>query len=60
MVRSLKFVLDDAAVYRQPEVAKAAAAVPMTALERRGAEAASKMFQLMEMFGFWRTVRASP
>ncbi|MGB9210063.1 MAG: ATP-grasp domain-containing protein [Pseudolabrys sp.] len=41
-----KFVLDDAAVYRQPEVAKGGAAVPMTALERRGAEAGLKLIQL--------------
>jgi succinyl-CoA synthetase beta subunit len=41
-----KFVLDDAAVYRQPEVAKGGAAGPMTALERRGAEAGLKLIQL--------------
>ncbi|MGB8669310.1 MAG: ATP-grasp domain-containing protein, partial [Pseudolabrys sp.] len=41
-----KFVLDDAAVYRQPEVAKGGAAGLMTALERRGAEAGLKLIQL--------------
>jgi succinyl-CoA synthetase beta subunit len=41
-----KFVLDDAAVYRQPDIAKAGAAGPLTALERRGAEAGLKLIQL--------------
>lgn len=41
-----KFVLDDAAIYRQPELAKGGAAGSMTALERRGAEAGLKLIQL--------------
>jgi succinyl-CoA synthetase beta subunit len=41
-----KFVLDDAAVYRQPDIAKAGAAGPLTALEGRGAEAGLKLIQL--------------
>jgi succinyl-CoA synthetase beta subunit len=41
-----KFVLDDAAVYRQPDIAKSGAAAAMTALERRGAEAGLKLIQL--------------
>ncbi|MGB9043408.1 MAG: ATP-grasp domain-containing protein, partial [Pseudolabrys sp.] len=41
-----KFVLDDAAVYRQPEIAKGGAAAAMTALEKRGAEAGLKLIQL--------------
>jgi succinyl-CoA synthetase beta subunit len=41
-----KFVLDDAAVYRQPEIAKGGAAGVMTALEKRGAEAGLKLIQL--------------
>ena len=41
-----KFVLDDAAVYRQPDIAKAGAAAAMTALEQRGAEAGLKLIQL--------------
>jgi succinyl-CoA synthetase beta subunit len=41
-----KFVLDDAAVYRQPEIAKAGAASAMTALEKRGAKAGLKLIQL--------------
>jgi succinyl-CoA synthetase beta subunit len=41
-----KFVLDDAAVYRQPELAKGGAAGSMTALEKRGAEAGLKLIQL--------------
>src|SRR6187455_947267 len=41
-----KFVLDDAAVYRQPDIAKSGAAAAMTALEQRGAEAGLKLIQL--------------
>jgi succinyl-CoA synthetase beta subunit len=41
-----KFVLDDAAIYRQPEIAKAGAAGSMTALEKRGAENGLKLIQL--------------
>jgi succinyl-CoA synthetase beta subunit len=41
-----KFVLDDAAIYRQPEIAKGGAAAAMTALEQRGAEAGLKLIQL--------------
>jgi succinyl-CoA synthetase beta subunit len=41
-----KFVLDDDAVYRQQELAKAGAAAAMTALEQRGAEAGLKLIQL--------------
>ena len=41
-----KFVLDDAAVYRQTEIAKGGAAAAMTALEKRGAEAGLKLIQL--------------
>jgi succinyl-CoA synthetase beta subunit len=41
-----KFVLDDAALYRQPELAKGGAAAAMTALEKRGAEAGLKLIQL--------------
>lgn len=41
-----KFVLDDAAVYRQPDIAKFSAANAMTALEKRGAEAGLKLIQL--------------
>ena len=41
-----KFVLDDAAVYRQPDIAKLGAAAAMTALEKRGAEAGLKLIQL--------------
>ncbi len=41
-----KFVLDDAAIYRQPDLAKSGAAAAMTALERRGAEAGLKLIQL--------------
>ena len=41
-----KFVLDDAAVYRQPEIAKSGAAAAMTALEKRGAAAGLKLIQL--------------
>jgi len=41
-----KFVLDDAAIYRQPELAKAGAAGSMTALEKRGAENGLKLIQL--------------
>jgi succinyl-CoA synthetase beta subunit len=41
-----KFVLDDAAVYRQPEIAPGGAANAMTGLERRGAEHGLKLIQL--------------
>lgn len=41
-----KFVLDDAAAYRQPDMAKSGAAAAMTALEKRGAEAGLKLIQL--------------
>jgi succinyl-CoA synthetase beta subunit len=41
-----KFVLDDSALYRQPELAKGGAAATMTALEKRGAEAGFKLIQL--------------
>lgn len=41
-----KFVLDDAAVYRQQDIAKSGTAAVMTALERRGAEAGLKLIQL--------------
>jgi succinyl-CoA synthetase beta subunit len=41
-----KFVLDDAAAFRQPEIASFAAPVPMTALERRGAESGLKFIEL--------------
>jgi succinyl-CoA synthetase beta subunit len=41
-----KFTLDDAAIYRQPELAKAGAACSMTALEKRGAENGLKLIQL--------------
>jgi len=41
-----KFVLDDAAIYRQPELAKAGAPGSMTALEKRGAENGLKLIQL--------------
>ncbi len=41
-----KFVLDDAALYRQPDVAKGGAAAAMTPLEKRGAEAGLKLIQL--------------
>jgi len=41
-----KFILDDAAVNRQKDIAKFAAAPPMTALERRGAEIGLKFIQL--------------
>ncbi len=41
-----KFVLDDAAVYRQPDITNAAAGGAQTALERRGAEAGLKLIQL--------------
>jgi len=41
-----KFVLDDAAIYRQPEIAKGGAPGAMTALEERGAEAGLKLIQL--------------
>jgi succinyl-CoA synthetase beta subunit len=41
-----KFILDDAAVYRQEDIAKFAAGVPMTALERRAVETGLKFIQL--------------
>jgi succinyl-CoA synthetase beta subunit len=41
-----KFVLDDAAIYRQSELAKASTAGSMTALEKRGAENGLKLIQL--------------
>jgi succinyl-CoA synthetase beta subunit len=41
-----KFVLDDGAIYRQPDLAKSGAAAAMTALEKRGAEAGLKLIQL--------------
>jgi succinyl-CoA synthetase beta subunit len=41
-----KFTLDDAAIYRQSELAKAGAAGSMTALEKRGAENGLKLIQL--------------
>lgn len=41
-----KFVLDDAAIYRQPEIAKGGATAAMTALEKRGAEVGLKLIQL--------------
>jgi succinyl-CoA synthetase beta subunit len=41
-----KFVLDDAAVYRQPDIAKSGSPGAMTALEQRGAEAGLKLIQL--------------
>jgi len=46
-----KFVLDDAAIYRQPEIAKGGAAAAMTALEKRGAEAGLKLIQLAGNIG---------
>jgi succinyl-CoA synthetase beta subunit len=41
-----KFVLDDAAVYRQPDIASGGAANAMTDLEARGAAAGLKLIQL--------------
>jgi succinyl-CoA synthetase beta subunit len=41
-----KFVLDDAAAYRQEDIAKLAAPAPMTALEWRAAENGLKFIQL--------------
>ena len=41
-----KFVLDDAALYRQSDIAKGGAAAAMTALEQRGAAAGLKLIQL--------------
>jgi succinyl-CoA synthetase beta subunit len=41
-----KFVLDDAAIYRQGEIAAGGAAGAMTELEKRGAEAGLKLIQL--------------
>ncbi len=41
-----KFVLDDAAVYRQEDIVRFGAPAPMTALEQRGAENGLKFIQL--------------
>ena len=41
-----KFVLDDAAAYRQEDIVRVAAPAPMTALERRGVENGLKFIQL--------------
>ena len=41
-----KFVLDDAAAYRQEDIVKVAAPAPMTALEQRGVENGLKFIQL--------------
>ena len=41
-----KFMLDDAAAYRQGDIGKFAARAPMTALERRAAESGLKFIQL--------------
>jgi len=41
-----KFVLDDGAIYRQPDLAKSAAASALTPLEMRGVEAGLKLIQL--------------
>jgi len=41
-----KFVLDDAAIYRQTEIGKDGAVGVMTALEKRGVEAGLKLIQL--------------
>jgi succinyl-CoA synthetase beta subunit len=41
-----KFVLDDAAIYRQQEIAAGGAASAMTELEKRGADAGLKLIQL--------------
>jgi len=41
-----KFVLDDAALYRQPELASYGSSGTMTDLERRGADAGLKLIQL--------------
>jgi succinyl-CoA synthetase beta subunit len=41
-----KFILDDAAAYRQEDIGKFAAPAPMTALERRAAESGLKFIQL--------------
>jgi succinyl-CoA synthetase beta subunit len=41
-----KFVLDDASIYRQPEIAPYGSPGAMTDLERRGAEAGLKLIQL--------------
>jgi succinyl-CoA synthetase beta subunit len=41
-----KLVLDDAAAYRQPDIVKAAAPVPLTELERRAAQNGLKFIQL--------------
>ena len=41
-----KFVLDDAAIYRQSDIAAGGAAAAMTDLEKRGADAGLKLIQL--------------
>jgi succinyl-CoA synthetase beta subunit len=41
-----KFTLDDAALYRQQDIAKSGAAAVMTELEKRGADAGLKLIQL--------------
>jgi len=41
-----KFVLDDAAIYRQPQIAPHGSPGAMTELEKRGAEAGLKLIQL--------------
>jgi len=41
-----KFVLDDAAIYRQPEIARSGAPAAMTGLEKRAADAGLKLIQL--------------
>jgi len=41
-----KFVLDDAAIYRQPEIASGGATAAMTTLEKRAAEVGLKLIQL--------------
>jgi succinyl-CoA synthetase beta subunit len=41
-----KFVLDDAATYRQQDIAKSGSPPAMTVLEKRGAEAGLKLIQL--------------
>jgi succinyl-CoA synthetase beta subunit len=41
-----KFVLDDAAIYRQPEIANGGATAAMTALEKRAVEVGLKLIQL--------------
>lgn len=46
MALDCKFILDDAATYRQPELAARAVAEPHTALESRAAEAGLKFIEL--------------